>query len=247
MRKRMEEILHIEKAHLESLFENAPEAVVMADIQGVILRINQEFTRMFGYTEYEAVGHLVDDLVVPRQFRQEAEEITRQVVRKGNISVEAVRWRKDGTPVHVSILGAPVVIDGEQVGVYGIYRDISARKQAEQALKESEERFRVMSAAAQDAIVMIDESGYISYWNAAAEKMFGYSNQDIMGKNLHLILVPKRFHLAYKKGFARFQKTGKGAAVGKSLELVALHRDGREVPVELSLSAVKVRSGSRAC
>jgi diguanylate cyclase (GGDEF)-like protein/PAS domain S-box-containing protein len=240
-RRRMEETLRIEKAHLESLFESAPEAIVMTNNEGVILRINQEFTRMFGYTEYEAVGHPVDDLVALGPSRRKAREITRQVARKKNVSVEAVRRRKDGSPVQVSILGAPIIIDGKQAGIYGIYRDISARKRVEEALRESEERFRVMSAAAQDAIIMIDENGDVNYWNKAAEKMFGYTAGEIKGRNLHYTLAPKRFHQAHRDAFSRFQATGKGTAVGQTLALAALRKDGREIPVELSMSAVKVK------
>ena len=107
-------------------------------------------------------------------------------------------------------------------------------------LRESEERFRAMSASAQDAIVMIDNDGNISFWNAAAETIFGYSNQEAQGRNLHALLAPERFQEAHRKGFEHFLQSGEGAMIGKTLELAAVHKGGAKFPIELSLSAMKI-------
>lgn len=120
------------------------------------------------------------------------------------------------------------------------FRHDAERKRVEKSLLESEEKFRVMSASAQDAIVMIDNDENISFWNAAAEKIFGYAAHQALGQNMHLLLTPARFHEASSKGFAHFQHSGEGAVVGKTLELMALHQNGNEFPVELSLSAVNI-------
>ena len=115
------------------------------------------------------------------------------------------------------------------------------RKRAEEALRESEEKFRQLASSAQDAIVMLDEEGNTTFWNEAAERIFGYRAAEILGKELHPLLAPQRYQEGYKKGFARFKQTGEGAAVGKTLELVAVKQDGSECPVELSLSALMLR------
>ena len=107
-------------------------------------------------------------------------------------------------------------------------------------LNESEEKFRTISASANDAILMMDSEGNISYWNTAAETVFGYPEAEALGKALHQLLAPERFHEAFRKGFSYFKNTGEGAAVGKTLELVALRKNGVEFPVELSLSSVKL-------
>jgi PAS domain S-box-containing protein len=140
--------LHLEKAQLEALFDGAQEAIVMTENDGRILRTNEEFTRMFGYAEKEIVGHFIDDLVAPHHGHDEAQEITRRVARSERIALEAIRYRKDGTPIPVSILGAPVVVDGKQVGVFGIYRDITDRREAEEALKrKSRQQERLLQTA----------------------------------------------------------------------------------------------------
>lgn len=107
-------------------------------------------------------------------------------------------------------------------------------------LRESEEKFHAMTASAQDAIIMIDHTGNISFWNAAAEKILGYSNQEALGRNLHTLIAPERFQEAHRRGFDHFQQTGEGATIGKTLELVAQRQDGSEFPVELSLNAVNI-------
>ena len=115
---------------------------------------------------------------------------------------------------------------------------LALRTKIEAELKESEERFKCLAGSAQDAIVMIDDEGNVCYWNIAAEKMFGYSLQEITGKEMHTVLAPQQYHEAYRKGLTHFRETGEGLAVGKTIELYALRRDGTEFPVELSLSTV---------
>ncbi|MBI5181385.1 MAG: PAS domain S-box protein [Nitrospirae bacterium] len=109
------------------------------------------------------------------------------------------------------------------------------------ALKESEKKFRSLSESAKDAVILIDSDGNISYWNRAAEDIFGYSAREATGKELHQFLAPEQYREAYKKGSKHFRKTGKGAAIGKTLELSAIRKNGAEFPVELSISAVKLK------
>ena len=117
----------------------------------------------------------------------------------------------------------------------------TALKRSEEALRESEETFRTISASAQDAIIMIDNHGAISYWNEAATRILGYSSEDALGINVHRLLAPERFHTDYHRGFADFQKNGEGPVVGKTVELAARRKNGTEIPIELSVSAVKLK------
>jgi len=121
-----------------------------------------------------------------------------------------------------------------------ILEDITEQRKVERALRESEEKFRSITTSAQDAILMMDDEGKITYWNEAAIKIFGYSENEAIGKSLHALLTPERFLAAHHKGFEEYKKTGDGPAVGKTLELAALRRDGSEFPIELSLSVVMI-------
>ncbi|MCI0497902.1 MAG: PAS domain S-box protein [Thermoplasmata archaeon] len=110
----------------------------------------------------------------------------------------------------------------------------------EKTLRESEEKFRTVTQSAKDAIIKVNNDGLIVLWNPAAEKIFGYSAGEVLGKNLHDLLAPARYHDAHRDGWPDFQRMGEGAAVGRTLELMANRKDGAEIPVELSLSAVQV-------
>jgi two-component system cell cycle sensor histidine kinase/response regulator CckA len=137
-RKKSEEALSVEKAYFEQLFESAPEAIVIADNDGRFLRVNSEFTRMFGYTREEAIGQLVDELIAPEELFEQALSLTRDVTSGNLVSVETIRLRKDRSPVHVSVLGTPIEVEKGQVAVYGIYRDISDRKNLEAQLQQAQ-------------------------------------------------------------------------------------------------------------
>ncbi len=118
--------------------------------------------------------------------------------------------------------------------------EIVERKLTEQALRDSEEKLRVLSAGAQDAILMMDHEGMVTFWNAAAERLFGYSPAEVFGRSLHKLIVPPRFLSAHRESFPRWRETGEGEFIGKTLEMAARRKDGSEFPMELSLSSVRV-------
>ena len=112
-------------------------------------------------------------------------------------------------------------------------------KRTEKQLRESEERFRAIAEAAKDAIIMVDDEGKISYWNPAAKEIFGLMSQEMIGKDL-LIIIPERYHEDYLNGFRAFKETGVGPAIGKTIQSEAVKRDGTEFPIELSISATQI-------
>ena len=135
-RKRAEDAQKLEKAYFEQLFENAPEAIVVGDIEGRIVHVNADFNKLFAYTQEEASGRLIDELIIPESFRNEALSITDRVAKGERITLETTRQNKDGIQFDVSLLCHPIVIDNKVIGVYGIYRDITKRKKAEEEIKK---------------------------------------------------------------------------------------------------------------
>ncbi|MBE0603878.1 MAG: PAS domain S-box protein, partial [Deltaproteobacteria bacterium] len=105
-------------------------------------------------------------------------------------------------------------------------------------LRESEEKFKSLAESAQDAIIKIGNDGCVRYWNGAAERIFGWSSSEMMGKDVHAVLVPDRYIDAFSEGLAEFRITGTGPVLGKVVEFQALRKDKREIPVELSISGV---------
>jgi two-component system sensor histidine kinase/response regulator len=108
------------------------------------------------------------------------------------------------------------------------------------ALRESEIRMRSITDSAHDAILMMDPEGRVSYWNMAAERILGYTNSEATGQDLHSLIAPPRYHEAHQAAFPAFRQTGQGAAVGKTLDLSARRKDGQEISVQLSLSAIQI-------
>jgi len=118
-----------------------------------------------------------------------------------------------------------------------------ALQQHSHALAESEEKFRLISAAAQDAIVIIDAQDHLVYWNPAAEAMFGYSNSELADVPFHSLLVPPKLRQAAAAGMENFKRSGAGAVVGKRFDAMALHQGGAVFPVELAVSSVWLNNG----
>jgi PAS domain S-box len=137
--KHAEDAQRIERAYFEQLFENSPEAIVLVNNESRILRLNEEFTKTFGYTIEEARNKNIDELLTRDEYEKEVKNTTAKIAKGETIALESIRWHKNGTPVDVSILGTPIIFEGGQLAIYGIYRNISDRKIAEEALKQRTE------------------------------------------------------------------------------------------------------------
>ncbi len=208
-RQRAEEGLRLEKAYFEQLFASSPEAIVVVDNDGRVQRVNSEFTRMFGYTPDEAFGQLIDDLLVSSDdLRREALALTRQVVAGREVALETVRRCKDGSLLDVSILGAPIKVGSGQVAGYAIYRDITERKRAEKALKESEKKYRTLVESAQEGIGFTDPDENIIFVNEALAELLAYKKEELLGLNLSRI--------SDKEEFVKFRKETKKRRHGES-------------------------------
>lgn len=116
---------------------------------------------------------------------------------------------------------------------------VERRRTAEQ-LRRSEKRFTIMADSAQDAIMMMDPKGHITFYNKTAETIFQWAASEAIGKDLHALITPQRYREAYRKGLAHFRHTGEGSAIGKTLELTALRKDGTEFPIEISLAGTEL-------
>ena len=126
--------------------------------------------------------------------------------------------------------------------IVSIYNDLTEKKKQEQILKESEEKFRLLSSSAMDAIVQIDHEGKIIYWNNAATRIFGYEFSEIKGKTLIKLITTEIDNQAFIDSFNVSKEAGEVAAIGKKLEIAGKRKDGSEIPIELSFSSVKIKS-----
>lgn len=159
-------------------------------------------------------------------------------VASGNLSPPPLRESNDD----IGQLGA--AFNTMSRAIADRVNELTAAKEAaeasERAKSASEKRLRSITDSTQDAIIMMDHRGAISFWNPAAERTLGYRSDEAIGRDLHELLAPERFLQAARASFPEFSRTGQGAAVGKTLELAARRKDGQEITVALSLSAVSL-------
>jgi len=215
------------------------DPLVMFGREGIILDVNEATIQATGRTREELIGTPFADYFTDPERAYKGMGL---VFETGDVrDYELVMKASDGTEIIVSY-NASVYRDqtGQVVGAFAAAHDITERKRTEKAVLEDVEKFKAISSSAKDAIIMMDDEGNISYWNEAAEKIFGYSVQEALGKELHLFLAPKKYHDAYGLGILIFKATGCGRVVGKTLELEAVRKDGTMFPIELSVSAVKI-------
>jgi PAS domain S-box-containing protein len=121
-----------------------------------------------------------------------------------------------------------------------IAQNITEAKAAQQAVQESEARMKAIADGAHDGIIMMDPEGRISYWNSAAEQILGYTKDDALHQDVHRLLAPECYHESFQTGLTEFFSAGSGPAIGQTRELTAIKKDGEHIPIELSLSAVKI-------
>lgn len=241
-RKRNEEEIRKQRDFAESLIETAQAIVLVLDRDGRIIRFNKYAEELTGYSLDEAMGISWFENFIPENERVRITGIFREALA-GNLT-EKTRSQIKCKSGEIRMIEwsdkALYDSEGAAMGLLAIGQDITDSIKTEEALIKSEERFRTITNTANDGIIMINEKGLISYVNPAISKMLGYAERELIGKDLHQIIAPERYYNDHKKGFGHFQKTGEGAAVGKTLELEAVRADKREIPIELSLSALNV-------
>jgi PAS domain S-box-containing protein len=168
--------------------------------------------------------------------------VIKEIRRTGDaVTVEHVHHGPAGERLVYEVHGYPIRDrEGNIVQVIEYNVDITQRKKAEEGLQLSEQKNRAITSAAKDAIIMVDDNGRVLFWNPAAEKIFGYTEVEMMGKELQGAIVPKSYNEEYMKGMETFLATGKGRAVGQTIKLTAVRKDGTEFPIALSLSSFKM-------
>lgn len=169
---------------VEAVLSQAPDAIVTLDARHRVLDWNPGAVKMFGYTPEEAAGRNLDDLVAQFDRHAEAASVTQRVLAGDRIeSFETVRHRKDGTPVHVIASGSPVVIGESLAGVVAVYTDITALKQVEAALRESEEQMRAIFHTIPDPVTVVRlTDGICVDVNEGFTRVSGYARKEIIGR-----------------------------------------------------------------
>ena len=220
-----------------AITENSPDAIIITDSSATMLYCNSAAEQMFGYAKDELVGKPASMLLPPRLLAKE--ELSRNEYNRTGKSdfigstIESWAARKDGAefPIEFSVFSWEIE-DGFFFAT--ITRDITKRKRAEEALRDSQGRFRAIAENSPDAITITDSAGTILYCNSAAEHIFGYAQDELPGMQSSLLLAP-RLHARQAMNKDEYDRSGKSEAIGSTIESWAVRKDGTEFPIEFSL------------
>ena len=157
---------------------------------------------------------------------------------------ETVRWRKDGTPVEVSLSMSPIkAASGAIIGISKTARDMTESQQAQETLRESEQLARGIINSAIDAFVQVDQRGIIQDWNPQAETIFGWRREEVLGKNVFELMGRQDGPGPIRPALERFLLSGREQVQQPRHEVQIKRRDGRELTAELSITALRTRGG----
>lgn len=223
---------------LWSLIKSSPLAIVTIDLNRNVTTWNPAAERLFGWSEREVLGATVP--IVPKDKHPEFRELYgRALEGKPTTVFETQRKRKDGSLVDVSMTTAALYDSGGKVtGALALFADVTERKRAEKATQDVENRNRAILKSALDGIITIDYHGRIVEFNPAAERIFGFKREKVIGREMAELIIPPSLRQTHREGLRRFVATGKEKAMGRRLELTALRADGTEFPVELSIQRI---------
>jgi PAS domain S-box-containing protein len=221
------------------LLESAPDAMVIVNRDGRIQLVNAQTETLFGYSRDELVGQWVE-LLVPERFRRHHPAhrmsfFADPKARSMGSGLELYGLRKDGTEFPIEISLSPLETEEGRL-VSSAIRDITDRKRAE-------DKFRGLMESAPDAMIIVGKTGRIVIVNAQTEARFGYRRDELIGQPVE-ILVPERFRARHPGHRITYFANPKVRAMGSSLDLYGLRKDGTEFPVEISLSPLETEDGS---
>jgi PAS domain S-box-containing protein len=239
------------KNYLSTVVKQSNEAIYLHDQYGKIISWNEGATEIYGYTEAEALKMKIWN-IIPEHLLQEAQEKINKIMQGEKIlGFETKRITKHGKIIDV-LFSASVLLDvnNNLKSIAITERDITLQKRSEEQikqlnadlqknisqLKEREEQIQTIFRNAPEAVIVIDEEGKITSWNPMAEAIFGWTPDEVIGKNLHETIIPQRFREAHLKGLKHFLKTGEGPILNKPLELHACKKDNTEIDAGLRIS-----------
>ncbi len=230
----------------DSLLNFAPDAMVVVSKEGIIIIVNNETEKLFGYNRNELLGKELEILLPQSMIEKHKKHRTTYFhspkVREMGVGLELFGKKKDGTEFPVEISLSPFETENGIVAISAI-RDITERKLAEIERVKAQKRIEKLLNFIPDAIVAVDMKGIIVFINHQTEKFFGYAKNELIGKELSF-LIPDRFKNIHEKHISSYSQSPKVREMGAGLELFGKRKDGTEFPTEISLNPFETDEGT---
>ncbi|MGQ0739963.1 MAG: PAS domain S-box protein [Bacteroidota bacterium] len=243
-RKKAEEKVRESEERYRALVENAVEALVVFDVEKrQFVSVSESAVGLFKMSREELLK--IGPVEVSPEFQPDGRRSSESAMGKITKAIEGEKPSFEWT--HCDARGNPVLCEVRlvrlpaegQILIRGSIIDITERKKIEKAIATSEETRRLIMNSALDAIVCIDRQGIINVWTPQAEKIFGWTEQEALGKPLTETIIPERYRDKHIQGIRHYHATGEGPALNRIIEISAVKKNGEEFPVELSITPVK--------
>lgn len=241
-RKQQETSLKESEERFRTLVETAPTTILVLGLNGEIIDLNNAAEKLYGCKKAEVLGKNYYELFLPEEIREEiAEDAHKVLAGKPTYGFENKVVTTNGRELYFS-WNVDRMLDsrGNPIGIIAVGQDITARKQAEATLRESEERLYTTLETSMDAIVQMDADGIIIGWNSMMEKIFGWTRAEAIGRLLYETIIPPQHHEANEQGIKHFLLPGEGPSLNKRIEVVGMHRFGHVFPMELTVIPMKM-------
>ncbi|ALC16587.1 diguanylate cyclase with PAS/PAC sensor [Desulfuromonas soudanensis] len=221
------------------LYEFAPVGYLNLERNGAIRAVNLRGATLLGVERSSLIGRRFENFILEADRPVLTSYLSTIFTSKRKETCELTLLNQGAGPLIVQIEQIEALVDVLYPECRLAMIDITMRRRAEDALRDSEERMYRLAEMAVDAIIMMDECKSVTFCNTAAEKVFGFSAAEIIGRNFYQLCIPKRQLSPKKPGFDQFREEGTGPLIDRKTEVTARRKDGTEFPLEISLSSVK--------
>lgn len=229
--------------HLEAIMNTVQDGLIVIDKNAIIQSFSPAAETIFGYQAHEVIGQNVN-VLMPEPYQSEHDGYLKNFFRTGQKKVigigrEVKARRKDGSIFPMELGVNEMVTNGKPMFV-GTIRDITERKEAAKRLTEEASRLAAVMNTVLDGVLTIDRFGTIQSYNPAAERIFGYTPEEVMGKNVKM-LMPNPYHSEHDGYLANYHATGEKKVIGIGREVEAKRKDGSIFPMELGINEMHVQ------
>ncbi|XHH10206.1 MAG: PAS domain S-box protein [Candidatus Bathyarchaeia archaeon] len=226
---------------LRTVFDSSPDAISFIQLDGKLLDFNVGAMKLFGYSSKDEAKDLNIFSHVPEREQPRVKVAIQRIIETGIIKRERYTLtNKAGQEFPVEISSSPVKnADGQVIGLVANTKNISEQKKLEDALIASEEKFRAIATTLRNAVVLANEDDKIVYWNPSAERMFGYTEGEAIGKELTDLIVPPENRSGHKLMLKQLAQSNPNTQ--RTLEVRALRKDKTSFPVELSVTNLQLK------
>src|SRR5258706_2604 len=229
----------LESAQLAAIVSSSDDAIVNKTLNGIVTSWNAGATNILGYEADEMIGQPITRIIPPELHEEETQILARLHRGERIRPYEPKLLGKGSAGVDISLAVSPLFNQsGNVVGASKVARDITERKLAEQALRETAARLRTLTETAVDGAILIDARGVVLIFNPACEKLFGYSADEVIGENVKM-LMPQPDRHEHDRYITNDRDTRDPQCVGSGREVVGLRKDGSTFPMDLSVGEAR--------